>query len=299
MKKFDYQVIKKVPYSAIIYVPAEGFHQLAFFKIAYIENGSVEVEFKSRTGGENIVKNCTIGDAFIISPKDIHKYTVNQKEGNYRNRDIYISPKAMKYCCDFVSPKLYDEIVNSEYPYFFKIDTNELLSLGEKLSVFINSRPNEEYSIIHRSIVVSLLGTCYIYKTTKNLYPEWIQDLLRNLSKKKFIKLPIADMMKITGYSHSYISKVFKQYFGVSLKTYVNGKKLAMSTIMLVNGDASIENIADSLGFKSTASYFKAFKAKYNMSPGQYRRTMRDKQTSIRYVDWGTPANETENGKKS
>lgn len=287
MEKYDFETIKNVPYTAIVYVPPYKFHQSTFFKITYIESGSADIVFMSRTSDKTMIKKCSVGDAFIITPKDAHRYIVNKHDARYRHRDIYLSTELMKECCDFVSTKLYENIVSDEYPNFFKVSANEILALGEKLSPFINNKKQENLDNIHRSIAVSILGTYCICKTEKKLYPEWLQDLLRNLDKKDFVRQPIEDIVESTSYSHSYVSRVFKQYLKVPIKQYVNDQRFSISTVMLLNSGSAIENIANELGFETSSSFVKAFKKKYGTTPGKYRKTAMEKQTSIPFVDWG------------
>lgn len=288
MRQFDFEVIKNVPYSAIVYVPPDYFHQSTFFKIAYIESGNVDIEFVSRKTNERMIKNCSIGDAFIVSPKDIHKYKVNLNSETYRHRDLYISSETMKICCDIIVPDLYDELDNSEYPCFFRVSQNEILSLGEKLSVFINRKKREErLDEIHRALVVSLLGQYCLCKAEKHLYPAWIQDLLRNLDKKEYLMRSVEEIISLTNYSYSHVAKMFKKYMGVSLRSYITDKKLAFSAVMLVNGDISVEDIAFALKFQYVSNYIRAFKRKYGVSPGRYQKEEKAKQTSIPFVDWG------------
>ncbi len=292
MRQFDFEVIKNVPYSAIVFVPPDDFHQTTFFKITYIECGDVEIEFLSRKTNEATVKNCSIGDAFIVSPKDVHRYKVNHKSGTYRHRDVYVSSKVMKACCKLISSNLYEELEANDGICFFKISPNEILALGEKLSVFINRKADDQLSGIHKSIVISLLGQYCFYKVEKHLYPAWIQDLLRNLEKEEYLKLSIEELVMRTGYSYSYVAKKFKQYLNVSLKQYVLDKKLALSAVMLVNSDSLVSNIALALRFDYINSYIKAFKKKYGISPGRYRNQSKERQTSIPFVDWGTSTND-------
>ncbi len=286
MRQFDFEVIKNVPYSAIVYVPPDYFHQSTFFKIAYIESGNVDIEFVSRKTNERMIKNCSIGDAFIVSPKDIHKYKVNPNSETYRHRDVYVSAETLKTCCSIISPNLYNELNDGEYPCFFKLSPNEIISYGEQLSIFINRKECEELGGIHRGIVVSLLGGYSLFQLEKDLYPAWIQDLLRNLNKKEFVLQPLEEIIKSTNYVHSYVCKVFKKYLGVSLKQYVDDKKVALSLVMLVNSNISVAEIAARLGFTAN-NYIRAFKIRYKTTPGKHRKELLEKQTSIPFVDWG------------
>ncbi len=292
---FGFEVIKRVPYSAIVFFPPGEFHQSAFFKIAYIEGGRAEITFQSRKSRKTLIKQCDVGDAFIVSPKDIHKYKTKGSNEKYRHRDVYVSTELMKKCCDVISPTLYKEITEGEYPCFFKISSNEILSLGEKLSVFINRQPEESLDMIHCGIIVSLLGSYCIFNGEKKLYPDWLQDLLRNLDKQEFVKLPIEQIVKSTNFCHDYVSREFKKYLGMSLKQYVTEKKLALSTVMLLDSNNTIEMIANFLGLEFASSYVKIFKKRYGITPGMYRKELKKNQSRMPFTEWG---NASDNSKK-
>ncbi len=280
MIKFGYEAFKNSsPYSATSPFPPAFFHQASFYKITYIESGNTEIEFISRKTKKHIVKECSVGDIFIVAPEDIHRYNVRDND-KYRHRDIYAVPELMKACCDVISPDLYDEINAAEYPQIFKISANEILSFGEKLSVFINNQPSEWLDGIHKSIIVSLLGIYRIANTTKNLYPDWIQELLKDLENLEIIKLSLEQVVARTNYSHSYVCRTFKKYLGVTLKQYINDKKLELSAVMIQNSDKSIENVAISLELGTLTNYIRMFKKRYGVSPGKYRKDFKEKQTS-------------------
>ncbi len=280
MLKFGYEAFKNSsPYSATSPFPPAFFHQACFYKITYIERGKTKIEFISRKTKKHIVKECSVGDIFIATPDDIHKYIVDDGD-NYRHRDVYAVPELMKECCDFISPDLYEEINDAEYPQIFKISANEMLSFGEKLSVFLNNQPTERLDSIHKSILVSLLGLYRIANTAKKLYPDWIQELLKDLENLDIIKLPLEQIIVRTNYSHSYVCRTFKKYLGVTLKQYINDRKLELSAVMIQNSDNSIENIAASLGLGILTHYIRAFKKKYGVSPGKFRKEFKEKQTS-------------------
>ncbi len=291
--QFGLEVIKSVPYSAIVFFPPGEFHQSAFFKITYIESGKAEIEFKSRKKKKSMVKQFGTGDAFIVAPEDIHRYEIKKGGEEYRHRDVYVSAEVMEQCCGIISPTLYKEITEGEYPCFFKISSNEILSLGEKLSVFINRKAEESLSMVHRGIVASLLGSYCIFNTEKRLYPEWLQDLLRDLDKQEFVMLPIEQIINSTHFSHSYVSRTFKKYLGTSLKQYVDDKKLALSTVMLAQNNSSTRVIAKNLGLKYPSSYVKMFKKRYGITPGKYRQDLKNKQTGVLFTEWGSSSDDS------
>ena len=271
VEKFDESIIENNPYAAVWFVPPRTPHKSTFFKIAYIEEGEATIDFFSRSGGEIKKVAAKAKDAFIITPNDIHCYRLNPKT-KYCHRDIYISKELMKQCCDVVSEELYDDITGAEYPEIFRLSTSALSSISEMMTPIMFEPISKVNSSIHKSIIIYILGQYIALKECFNQYPKWIKKLLRNLDKESFLTLPIEDIVKETGFSHSYVSSRFKQYMGMSLKKYVNKSKLFIAAAMLSSTDYTIEDIVERLDFNTPSNFINLFKAEFGETPGRYRK---------------------------
>lgn len=83
--------------------------------------------------------------------------------------------------------------------------------------------------------------------------------------------ISVADVARGIGYSVSYFGYVFKKNCGISTNRYISNLQLAKATEFLRSTTFSISDIAERIGF-SDANYFStAFKARYGLSPRQYR----------------------------
>ena len=274
---FDEGAITNNPYAAVWFVPPRFPHKSSFFKITYIEEGEAEIDFFSRNGGTVKKVSVTEKDAFIITPNDIHNYQLNPKM-KYCHRDIYVSEDIMKKCCDLISCDLYDSIVGSEYPEIFRLSTATCSSLSEMMTPIVFEPISNINSAIHKSIVSYVLGQFVAIKEHFNNYPKWIKKLLRNLDKESFLMLSIKDIVKETGFSHTYVCSQFKRYKGMSLKKYVNKSKLSIAAAMLVSSDSTIEDIVERLNFNTPSNFINLFKAEFGETPGKYRKA-RQSQT--------------------
>lgn len=271
IEQYDESVIQNNPYAAIWFVPPKIPHRSTFFKITYIEEGEACIDFFSRAGGAIKKVNVKPKDAFIITPEDIHNYYVNSKTG-YCQKDIYISKELMRKCCDFVSEELYENITGGEYPVIFRLSTQAMNSISEMMSPIAFEPISKINSAIHKSIINYILGQYVAIKEYFNNYPKWIKKLLRDLDKESFLTLPVEEMVKETGFSHSYVSSRFKRYMGVSLKKYVNKSKLSVAAAMLSSSDCSIEDIVERLDFNTASNFINLFKAEFGETPGRYRK---------------------------
>ena len=269
---YDESIIADNPYAAVWFIPPRVPHKSSFFKITYIEEGEAEIDFFSRTGGEVKKVAVTAKDAFIITPKDIHHYKLNRKM-KYCQKDLYISEDLMRKCCNLVGDDLYENLTDSEYPVVFRLSTSALSSISEMMTPIMFEPISKVNSAIHKSIVVYILGQYVATKEYFNSYPKWIKKLLRNLDKESFLTLPVEEMVKETGFSHTYVSSQFKRYMGMSLKKYVNKSKLSIAAAMLASSDYTIEDIVERLDFNTASNFINLFKAEFGITPGKYRKS--------------------------
>ena len=272
VKHFDEGVIAGNPYAAVWYVPPRTPHQSSFFKITYIEEGAAEIGFFSRNGRAIKKVSVTAKDAFIITPDDIHNYRVNPKM-KYSQKDLYLSEELMRQCCDLVSEGLYDRITGGEYPDVFRLSTSAVSSISEMMTPIMFEPISKVNSAIHKSIIAYILGQYVAIKECFNNYPQWIKKLLRNLDKESFLILPVEEIVKGTGFSHSYVCAQFKRFMGMPLKKYINKSKLFIAAAMLSSSDCSIEDIVEKLDFNTASNFINLFKAEFGITPGRYRKS--------------------------
>ena len=272
VESFDESIIANNPYAAVWFVPPRLPHKATFFKITYIEEGGATIDFFSRISGG--VRKVTVKakDTFIITPNDIHNYHING-ENKYSHKDIYVTEELMRECCNMVSDDLYDNITSGEYPTIFRLSTSTISSISEMMLPIMFEPVSKVNSAIHKSIIIYILGQYVAISECFNNYPKWIRKLLGNLDKESFLTLPIEEIVKTTGFSHSYVSSRFKQYMGMPLKKYVNKSKLSIAAAILSTTDYTIEDIVERLDFNTPSNFINLFKAEYGITPGKYRKS--------------------------
>lgn len=79
------------------------------------------------------------------------------------------------------------------------------------------------------------------------------------------------EMAKLSGYSVSRFSELYKGYFGLSPINSVIYERIEMAKRLLLSGQASVLSVSEACGF-STVNYFsKCFKNLTGCSPTAYR----------------------------
>lgn len=83
----------------------------------------------------------------------------------------------------------------------------------------------------------------------------------------------IEDISDICGVSSSCFRKLFREYSGKSPLEYRIDLKLGMAKNMLTGSNITVEQVADALGFDSSAYFCRLFKSKTGLTPNEYRKS--------------------------
>jgi AraC-like DNA-binding protein len=79
--------------------------------------------------------------------------------------------------------------------------------------------------------------------------------------------------------SSKYLSKLFKEELGITYTDYITGRRMERAIVLLENNNMSIEQIASTVGYGTTAYFIKRFKEMYGCTPGNYLRTVNELKT--------------------
>ena len=73
--------------------------------------------------------------------------------------------------------------------------------------------------------------------------------------------------------------KFFKQTTGMGFIEYLNSYRLETAAQMLSASNDNILDIAEKTGFENLSYFNRSFKKKFGLSPGQYRKKLKNKPT--------------------
>ena len=98
-----------------------------------------------------------------------------------------------------------------------------------------------------------------------------ICNIIRRLHNSK---LDLGIICRMTHYSPSHISHLFKKRSGMTINQYTNSLRIAEAKALLDSTELSVQEIALTVGF-SDANYFSnVFRAAENVSPREYRKRL-------------------------
>ena len=102
-----------------------------------------------------------------------------------------------------------------------------------------------------------------------------ITKLLAIIDNLPTQKLRIGSLAKRVNLSASRLEHLFREEIGTTLKQFILERKLREAGRLLVTTQLRVSEIGYYLGFESPASFSRAFKSHYRLSPRQFRLNRR------------------------
>lgn len=109
--------------------------------------------------------------------------------------------------------------------------------------------------------------------------PDMLPDLeipLKVLMEEEHIysqcSIGVDEVAKRLGTNRSYLSAFINQRYGKTFSEYINDYRIdAAITLLRADKDMSLTEIAERCGYRSEATFYRNFKDKTGMTPGQLR----------------------------
>lgn len=100
--------------------------------------------------------------------------------------------------------------------------------------------------------------------------PELLDQVLEYIEQHLHEKITLSEVAHHFYVSQSTITQTFRNKLGLSFYRCVTQARL-IAAKRLIEGDQSLESIAEAVGFMDYSAFYRAFKQEYGLSPRQYR----------------------------
>ena len=107
---------------------------------------------------------------------------------------------------------------------------------------------------------------------SENLAPVWLTRLVYKMEQPENFTAGTERMIALSGKSREHLSRTVKKYYGVTLTEFVNGLTLNYAANLLINTNKPILDICFLCGFQNVSWFYRIFKEKYGLSPGNFRK---------------------------
>ena len=148
-------------------------------------------------------------------------------------------------------------------------DAEYLAKIMHELNI-ASSENDDEYSF---HLLNSILGKlCRISNRHRHGRLTKVQTAMLYIQNNFRNDIGLEDIAASAGVTPSYMSSIFKKDCGVSFKEYINGIRFDYAKKMLEFSDMTVTDICFESGFNDYANFERSFKAKFGISPREYRK---------------------------
>lgn len=244
-------------------------HEQAYLEFSYIESG--KALFK-------ISKNTFIaepGNLILTRPGDVHRITslVDDPVRYFYFAIIFREEhpdferlRDMKKFFD-TTPKRILENAMTTYQAFYKM-FNEINTNNPFSAEMIESCLTDILITFYRG-VNNCTESRYLSRNNKHTEDELVYSVIDVLNSNANSLKNLSELGQKIGYSYPYLSQIFSQKMGQSIRDYYR-HLLFEKAIGLLNNNISITRIAETLGYDSIHSFSRAFTKYYGVSPSKY-----------------------------
>lgn len=102
--------------------------------------------------------------------------------------------------------------------------------------------------------------------------PAWASKIIEIINDEKQRNLTLNGLANEVGLHPVYLSRKFSEYFKINIGEYIREKKLEQATILLQTKNMNNVEIAYECGFADESHFLRLFKAKFGITPSQYKR---------------------------
>lgn len=204
-------------------------------------------------------------DVFLIRPNQVSKYVADEKDPWHYAYFSFMGVLAPVFIEETFF-KNNNSIFSMQDDKVFRIIDDGLSNIRESKSVRIASL---EYLF---NLLSSLVVEPVLVKDDQNSLVKQIEQYMKQNYMKDIHVSEIAGAFNI---SRNYLFRIFKKYYGVSLKRYILNIRLEEAKRMLLSTDLPIVQISEMLGFKTYSTFFKLFKTNFNCTPKEYRQLIK------------------------
>lgn len=245
-------------------------------EIIYIKKGQgiVTVDFK-----EYHVSALTL--VFIL-PGQLHSIAQYKDESmEYENiifdHTMLVPKKSDSVNEDFLKPLTQGKITvptvfSQVYPYF-----NDIVAPIDACDEICKTKP-QGYQLYIKSMLYQFFfildNRCRNLVTPKKDRKtiDKMKIVIKYVENNYANKITIAEIADVIGFSESHFMRYFKEIMGTSFIEYLKDYRLTMAARLLQSSDDAILDISVEVGFDNLSYFNRSFKARYGMTPRQYRK---------------------------
>ena len=210
------------------------------------------------------------GDACLLRPHDSHRLDAVHASQEFQHLTFAIDKDLFEKLLTYYQS--YEDLLSTTNNCYFFLSENFIEQLIEKL-LTIQNFEKEKYEknviLLCHSLLLNYLEFTLNYEPT---YPDWLKKFLHELRSPTNFDKSLEELAASTPYSHSALTRVFKQYMNVSIVKYLTQIKMTAAKRLLRTTNLSMLEISLELGYDSLSTFNHNFKNAFGLTPTEYKK---------------------------
>ena len=163
-----------------------------------------------------------------------------------------------------------------EVTHFTEIRVDEGTPLADAVALWRKYARSEDYELI-TNIIQFLLSRISSDLLSGNTVAEKIKQYIDSLDSNT---LSTKAMCHALGYTREHITRAFYSMYKTTPKRYFSARLMNLAVEKLYNGE-TIQSVAESMNYATSASFSKAFKKHFGSSPMQYVNALKRNEPAV------------------
>lgn len=249
------------------------FHYHDIYEIYYLFSGKVNYLIN------HSIYDVNEGDIILIKKQDLHMTKPTVKIGE--NIKIHINDKALNSLGE--NSEEFIKCFDTSHIVLSQKDKHYVNSLFLKILAENNNSSQFSNQLI-KNYIYELLSFLYdiihsdSYHISSDITSSAVNKAIRYIYKNYNENLTLDDIAELCHMNSSYFSRYFKQNVGINLNAYINTVRLKEATVLLINTELPIIDIAHDCGYNDHKYFCEIFKKHTGYSPGKFRKNNKIKQ---------------------
>ncbi|MFT5020999.1 MAG: AraC-like DNA-binding protein [Polaribacter sp.] len=163
------------------------------------------------------------------------------------------------------------------------IDGNEIINhYMQSISLLFDNPSLAEESILELKLreiilILSKVDSTGVREIMNNLFNPTTVVFKEVIEAHLYSDLAVDDLAKLTNNSLTAFKRKFKEIYQTSPANYIKDKRLEKASKLLTISDLSISDISFECAFNDLAHFSNSFKAKFDLTPSEYRLAQNSK----------------------
>jgi AraC-like DNA-binding protein len=257
--------------------PAARPHFHEAFELCYVIEGNREVT----TNGKE--ETAAAGEFVMTLPNQVHQH--KRGEGSFAFAVILFSPDLVPYFANYMAGRQGESAVFTcgeeitEICHKNFICNEQLLwpateDLWCEPSPFAALPPEEKTPrLLAAQAWLHLICSCYMqqmkYKPREESSEVKLRQLLQYVSENYRGNITLAGAAETLGYNKDYLSRIFRQHFGMHFRQFINQYRLDCARKLIAEDKMGIEKAALASGFGTARNFYIVCKRMTRKTPSQ------------------------------